>query len=220
MSEPIIKISVSPTHAGTFRNQIAKILSGEIGEVELLAMCKNLDNEDLQHFIDELNGEACLYCVGMNGVSKDNYKAIRLFNIVKKLEKLQGGGYQNSQAGGGDSQPMDFPQEKQVNTTALPEIFTSPQATTYWQKLYEANYVTRDCRPLGSKKLMALIAVEFSTAMGWRTKYKPFADLWGHNAKSMQEAVRRIRNGHREEWQVIIENIFKTQQNNNNTPTL
>ena len=220
--EIISEVRVKPYHAGTFTNQIAKIINvkkGEsIGELELRALCKDLSSEELQHFIDELNGEACLYCIGMSDEPQDVHKADKLFNVVKMLEKLKGVGYENQDEGGGGSQPMDFPQENQ-EALRLPVKLRTPQAMDYWRKLQENGYVTSDFKPLGTKKQMALIAIEFSTAMGWKTKYKPFADLWGHNAKSMQEAVRRIRNGNREEWQVIIENIFRTQQNNNNTPT-
>ncbi len=114
MSELISKVSVNnPSQAGTFTNEIAMFLDGKVGEVELTTKCKNLSSEKLQQFIDELNGEACLYCVGMSGLPKDDFKANRLFNLVALLEaELQGVGYRVSAVGGGGNPPTDFPQEK------------------------------------------------------------------------------------------------------------
>lgn len=221
MSELISEVSVNnPDHRGRFKQTIKRLANGEMDENELLNSLQGRSQEYIKRLIDEINGEACLLCIGMRGVSQDNMKANMLFKAVETLEaELLEGGYRNSKGWGGGSSPTDFPQENQEALT-LPAILRTPQAMDYWRKLQKNGYVTSDFKPLGTKKQMALIAIEFSTAMGWKTKYKPFADLWGHNAKSMQEAVRRIRNGQREEWQVIIENIFRIQQNNNNTPTL
>lgn len=203
-----------------------EIADGKYNHIDVICYLQGKPKSSIKKYLDEIVGEACLFSV--LGSIQDHHKARLLFDIVELVSEAllpnypsrQRAGYQNPQVGGGVSQPVDFPQEKQVDTAALPREFKTDQAITYWQKLYEANFVTRDCKPLGTKKQMALIAAEFSHAMGWKTIYKPFAELWGHNNKSMQEAVRRIRNSNREEWQVVIENIFKTQQNNNTTPTL
>ena len=204
----------------------SEVAAGNYNHIDVIDYLEGKPKSSIKAYLDEMVGEACLLLVGMTSFPADNEKAERLFKVVELVSEAlmpdypsrQEEGSENQDEGGGGSRPMDFPQESQVALT-LPSKLRTPQAMDYWRKLQENGYVTSDFKPLGTKKQMALIAIEFSTAMGWKTKYKPFADLWEHNAKSMQEAVRRIRNGKREEWQVIIENIFRIQQNNNNTPT-
>ena len=43
--------------------------------------------EYIQQFLDEINGEACLYSVGMTGFPQDDEKATRLFALASRIEK-------------------------------------------------------------------------------------------------------------------------------------
>ena len=209
MSELISKVSVNdPSQAGTFTNEIAMFLDGKVGEVELITKCKNLSSEKLQQFIDELNGEACLYCVGMSGLPKDDFKANRLFNLVALLEtQLQGVGYRNSDVGCGGSRSVDFPQENQECLT-LPDELKSPKAQVYGKRLQEAGYVTSKYRPLGSKTQMAAIAYYFSIALGLHYRYKSFAKLWDYKEANMQTLYSKIDKFDDLTWYEEIKKLF------------
>ena len=84
--EPISEIYVSPDHAGRFKQTIKRLANGEMDENELLVSLRGRSQEYVKRLIDEMNGEACLLCIGMKGVSQDNIMANRLFNAVETLE--------------------------------------------------------------------------------------------------------------------------------------
>lgn len=200
MSEPISEIYVSPDHAGRFKQTIKRLANGEMDENELLVSLRGRSQEYVKRLIDEMNGEACLLCIGMKGVSQDNIMANRLFNAVETLEaELQGVGYRDSAVGGGGNPPTDFPQEK-TPRERLPEELSTEKAMQYWRKAVKvgfvdenfnlSNTVTMDSKTIQiTDFIIANFCFTFSTKLGLKYKYSYFKKLWGK--KYLSQARQR-----------------------------
>ena len=72
-------------HRQDFRSVIKAFLDGELSEDVIVERAKSINLK--QELIDVFNGEAALYSVGMTGISQDDEKATRLFNLAERLEK-------------------------------------------------------------------------------------------------------------------------------------
>lgn len=200
MSELISKVSLDPDHVGRFKQTIKRLANGEMDENELLVSLRGRSQEYVKRLIDEMNGEACLLCIGMKGVSQDNIMANRLFNAVETLEaELQGVGYRDSAVGGGGNPPTDFPQEK-TPRERLPEELSTEKAMQYWRKAVKvgfvdenfnlSNTVTMDSKTIQiTDFIIANFCFTFSTKLGLKYKYSYFKKLWGK--KYLSQARQR-----------------------------
>lgn len=89
--ELISKVSVHPEYKKDFPVSIKQYLEGVHSIEWFIAKTKMFPKEYIQQFLDEVNGEACLYSVGMNGFPQDDEKATDLFRLADRLEReLQG----------------------------------------------------------------------------------------------------------------------------------
>lgn len=85
--ELISKVSVEPDHKKSFPVSIRQYLEGKHSIDWFIAKARMFPKEYVQQFIDEVNGEAALYSVGMTGIPQDDEKATRLFHLAEMLEK-------------------------------------------------------------------------------------------------------------------------------------
>lgn len=83
--ELISKVSAHPEHKGDFRTVTEKVASSEISDDEIMDRLRKVKHVKL--FLDELNGQAALYSVGMTGFPQDDEKAARLFALASRIEK-------------------------------------------------------------------------------------------------------------------------------------
>ena len=87
----------------------------------------------------------------------------------------------------GGALPQPLPKGRGDNTVkkerALPDVLSSKQAMTLWQKAQEAGFVDDNLQPLISRTQAALLADAMAMRLGIKEKWKVFEALW--NRKNM-----------------------------------
>lgn len=109
------------------------------------------------------------------------------------LSKFNGSIVFNIYIGGALPQPL--PKGRGDNTVkeerALPDVLSSKQAMTLWQKALDAGYVDENYQPLISRTQSALLADAMAMRLGIRNKWKVFETFW-NRAKMYKDYYQAV----------------------------
>ena len=95
----------------------------------------------------------------------------------------------------GGALPQPLPKGRGDNTVkkerALPDVLSSKQAMTLWQKAQEAGFVDDNLQPLISRTQAALLADAMAMRLGIRNKWKVFETFW-NRAKMYKDYYQAV----------------------------
>ena len=95
----------------------------------------------------------------------------------------------------GEALPQPLPKGRGDNTVkeerALPDVLSSKQAMTLWQKALDAGYVDENYQPLISRTQSALLADAMAMRLGIRNKWKVFENFW-NRAKMYKDYYQAV----------------------------